>query len=275
MKFNARKKKMSQINNAMEIFRFLNKSNCRKCNEATCLAFAAAVFKGTKRIGACPDLDPEIIARYNGQMKNPKPPEAEADEAIAELKNKVRTVDLAQAARRLDGRYGNGKLTLKILGKDFGIDTMGNIFTDIHVHGWVALPVLTYILEGKGTQLSNNWVPLRELAGGKDWYRLFGQRCEKPLKKLADTHTDLFEIVVDLFSGHHVEQQFDSDISVVLHPLPRVPILISYWKPEDGLESDLHLFFDDTAEDQLNMDAIYTLGTGLTVMFEKIAQRHA
>jgi hypothetical protein len=104
---------------------------------------------------------------------------------------------------------------------------------------------------------------------------LFGQRCEKPLKKLADTHTDLFEIVVDLFSGHHVEQQFDSDISVVLHPLPRVPILISYWKPEDGLESDLHLFFDDTAEDQLNMDAIYTLGTGLTVMFEKIAQRHA
>jgi hypothetical protein len=259
----------------MEVFKHLNKSNCRKCNEATCLAFAAAVFKGTKRIGACPDLDPEIIARYNGQMKNPKPPEAEADEAIAELKNKVRTVDLAQAARRLDGRYGNGKLTLKILGKDFGIDTMGNIFTDIHVHGWVALPVLTYILEGKGTQLSNNWVPLRELAGGKDWYRLFGQRCEKPLKKLADTHTDLFEIVVDLFSGHHVEQQFDSDISVVLHPLPRVPILISYWKPEDGLESDLHLFFDDTAEDQLNMDAIYTLGTGLTVMFEKIAQRHA
>jgi hypothetical protein len=148
-------------------------------------------------------------------------------------------VDLAQAASRLDGRYRNGKLTLKILGKDFGVDTIGNFFTDIHVHGWVALPVLTYILEGKGTPLSGNWVSLRELAGGKDWYRLFGQRCEKPLKKLADTHTDLFEIMVHLFSGHHVKRHFDFDIAVVFHPLPKVPILISCWKPEDGLASDL------------------------------------
>lgn len=134
---------MNQINNAMEIFKFLNKSNCRKCNEATCLAFAAAVFKGTKRIGECPDLDPEIMARYNGRMKKPKTPEAQAGEAIAELKNQLRNVDLAQAARRLDGRYRNGKLTLKIPGKDFGVDTIGNFFTNIHVHGWVALPVLT------------------------------------------------------------------------------------------------------------------------------------
>jgi len=265
---------MNQINNAMEIFKCLNKSNCRKCNEATCLAFAAAVFKGTKRIGECPDLAPEIIALYNGQMKKPKTPEAEANDAISELKNQLRNVDLAQAARRLEGRYGNGKLTLKILGKDFGVDTMGNFFTDIHVHGWVALPVLSYILEGRGTPVSGNWIPLRELPGGKDWHRLFNQRCEKPLKKLADEHTDLFEIMVKLFSANQLDKRFDSDISVVLHPLPRVPILIRYWKPEDGLESELHLFFDDTAENNLNIEAIYTLGTGLVVMFEKIAQRH-
>jgi len=77
-----------------------------------------------------------------------------------------------------------------------------------------------------------------------------------------------------LFSGHQVGRQFDSDISVVLHPLPKVPILISYWKPDDGLESDLHLFFDESSEENLNIEAIYTLGTGLVVMFEKIAQRH-
>jgi ArsR family metal-binding transcriptional regulator len=32
----------------MEIYKLLNGSNCRECNEKTCLAFAVAVFKGKK-----------------------------------------------------------------------------------------------------------------------------------------------------------------------------------------------------------------------------------
>ncbi|MBT8374958.1 MAG: DUF3786 domain-containing protein, partial [Deltaproteobacteria bacterium] len=56
--------------------------------------------------------------------------------------------------------------------------------------------------------------------------------------------------------------------------LPNVPILICYWKPEDGLESDLHLFFDDTAESNLNIESIYSLGAGIALMFEKLSQRH-
>ena len=33
----------------MEIFKLLNGSNCRECNEKTCLAFAVAVFKEKNR----------------------------------------------------------------------------------------------------------------------------------------------------------------------------------------------------------------------------------
>jgi hypothetical protein len=60
----------------------------------------------------------------------------------------------------------------------------------------------------------------------------------------------------------------------VLHPLPKVPILICYWKPEDDLDSDLNLFFDSTAEENLNIESIYTLGAGLVIMLEKLALRH-
>ena len=105
-------------------------------------------------------------------------------------------------------------------------------------------------------------------------YRLFGQRCEKPLKEVADTYTDLFEDMIHIFNGKQVENHYESDISLVLHPLPKVPILICYWRPDDGLESDLNLFFDSTAEDNLNIESIYALATGLVVMFEKIALRH-
>ena len=37
---------MPELKTAMDVFKLLEKSNCRECNEATCLAFAGAVFQG-------------------------------------------------------------------------------------------------------------------------------------------------------------------------------------------------------------------------------------
>jgi hypothetical protein len=187
---------------------------------------------------------------------------------------RIKAIDLSAAADRLGGDYRNGKLTLKILGKPLSVDSNGHFFTDIHVHRWVAVPVLNYILCGEGRPVSGKWVPFRELDGGKSWYRLFGQRCEKPIKKVADTYTDLFDDMVHLFGGSQVESAYDSDIAVVLYALPKIPILICYWRPAEGLESELHLFFDATAESNLGIESLFTLGAGLALMFEKLAQRH-
>jgi hypothetical protein len=258
----------------MEVFKLLEKSNCRQCNEATCLAFAAAVFKGTRQLEECPRLDEGVLSRYGDRSAAKNPQEEEAAAALAQLQEGISAVDLAQAAGRLGGVCTNGKLTLKVLGKDVGLDQQGRFYTDLHVHVWLAVPVLQYVLVGEGRPVTGNWVPLRELSGGKDWYRLFGQRCEKPLKNVADTYTDLFEDLVHLFGGRQVGGHFNADISVVLHPLPKVPLLICYWRPEDGIASDLQLFFDATAEANLNIEALYTMGAGLTLMLEKIAQRH-
>jgi len=265
---------MAPFKNPMEIFKLLDKSNCKKCNKPTCLAFAAAVFQGQKRLDECPQLDRKIIERHDRAAVNQIPPEQMQYESIELLKRKIATIDLQRSARRLGALFSNEKLTIKCLGKDFSVDNSGNIFTEIHVHSWIAVPVLNYILAGAGTSASGPWVPFRELEGGKTWYRLFAQRCEKPLKKVADTYTDLFEDMIHLFNGRQVEKHYTSDISLVLHPLPKVPILICYWKPEDDLESDLNLFFDSKVEENLNIESIYTLATGLVIMFEKLALRH-
>jgi hypothetical protein len=265
---------MAKLNGPMDILKLLDKSNCRECNKPTCLAFAAAVYKGEKQLDECPRLEKEIIEQYGGKTAVRMPVEQQADEAVAQLKRKIATIDLASSAERLGLHFSGGKLTIKCLGKNFGVDANGNIITDIHVHSWITIPVLNYIMGGAGIPLSGKWVPFRELEGGKTWYRLFGQRCERPLKKVADTYTDLFEDMIRLFEGKQVENHYESDISLVLHPLPKVPILVCYWKPDDGLESELNIFFDSTAEQNLNIESIFTLGTGLVKMFEKIALRH-
>lgn len=260
--------------NAMEIYQYLDKSNCRDCGEKTCLAFAGSVFTGRRKITDCPKLDQEIVCRLSAESKEYRAPEENRYEYLEILKKKISNIDLEKTAKRIGARFKNGRLQLKVMGKDFSVDTMGRISTGIHVNAWVAIPFLNYILYGKGIPQTGNWISFRELQDGKERYPLFKKRCEEPIKRIADRYTDLFNDMVHLFNGKQVEKQFESDISVVLHPLPRVPVMICYWLPEDGLTSDLNLFFDETADRNLHIDAIYTLGAGLAQMFEKISLRH-
>jgi len=258
----------------MEIYQHLDKSNCRECGEKTCLAFAGSVYTGRRSLAECPKLTREILQRFSGDSAKDRTPEESRYEYLETLKKEIVNIDLAEAAKKIGADFKNNKLCLKIMGKDFSVDPKGNISTSIHVNAWVAVPFLNYVLYGKGISPSGNWISFRELKDGKEFYPLFRKRCEEPIKRIADVYTDLFDDLIHIFSGQQVEEQFESDISVVLYPLPKVPVMICYWLAEEGLASSLNLFFDDTADKNLHINSIYTLGAGLTQMFEKISLRH-
>jgi hypothetical protein len=265
---------MPQFNNVMEIFKLLDKSNCRKCNAPTCLAFAAAVFKGQKELSQCPLLGADILQQFKPGHPSDNEDTAEGRIALAALQRKVARVDLAAAAENLQGRFSDGKLTLKILGKDFSIDAQGNLSSDIHINPWVGVPVLTYVLSGAESPIRGEWLPFRELEGGKPRNGLFVQMCEKPMKRIADTHPEFFEDLIRLFNGKPVDRHYRSDISLVLHPLPKVPLLICYWKPEDAMASSLTLFFDKSVQEYMDIGSVYSLVAGIVRMFEKLFVRH-
>ncbi len=265
---------MPQMNNTIEILKVLDKSNCRKCNEATCLAFAVQVAQGHRQISECVSIGEDAIKRFGNEEKDQPSPDVASEEVLNRLKGALRTIDLAEAAKRLSATFKDDKLTVKICGKNFSVDSTGQFYSEIHTNSYLTLPVLNYILEGEGVAPTGQWLPFRELKGGLDWGRFFEHRCEKAMKRVVDTYPDFFADMLHIFAGKQLQRYFDSDISLVLNPLPKVPILICYWRPEDGLESDLHLFFDVTVENNLNIDSIYLLTVGLVTMFEKIALKH-
>jgi len=266
---------MAKFNNTMEIFKLLEKTNCRKCNKPTCLAFAAAVFQGQVSLSQCPFIDEETVKAYGDKNdKKESGPEQDYLKVMAQLKEKIKQTDLESRAGILGGKFSKGNLTIKILGKDFSVDTKGDISTDIHVNPWIAPPVLNYIIYSKGVPLTGAWVPFRELKTSKDWSRFFEYQCVKRFKKIADSNPSFFEDIIELFNGKPVENHYDADISLIINPLPLLPMLICYNNPEEGMASDLNLFFDITADKNLPTENIYRLGTGLANMLEKLAATH-
>jgi Domain of unknown function (DUF3786)/Putative Fe-S cluster len=267
---------MLKPKNAMEIFRYLEKSNCRECGEKTCLAFAGAVFQSRKEIGLCTRLDSRIVDLFPDTGDSTVVSEEMGEQMVGDLKNQVLGTDLTEAAKRTGGEFNGSKLTLKIMGKNFGVDSAGNFSSDIHVNPWVSGPFLEYVINSKGVEPAGQWVSFRELKLGKEFsYPFFQKRCELVMKNIADKHTDLFDDIVHIFNGRKVAKQFESDVSVVIRPLPKVPIMICYWAEEDGLGSTLNLFFDKSVDENLPKDSLFTLCVGLALMFEKISLRHA
>jgi hypothetical protein len=257
--------------NAMEVFSLLDRSNCRRCGEKTCMAFAGAVYRGMKPLSACPRIDAATCARYGATRS----PDEEGEEMVlSSLLNQIRGLDPVETAARTGGAVVGNRIVLKVLGKDFGIDADGNFVTDIHVNNWVVVPFLTYLLRCPAVQPSGTWIAYREIAGGRERYPLFQKRCEEVMKQVADTWPDLFDDIVHLFSGERLPVQFDADISVVLKPLPKVPVMICYWKPADGMASSLNVFFDAAVDRCLDAGAVFNLGTGMARMFEVLALRH-
>jgi hypothetical protein len=266
---------MTTLSTPLQIFTLLPKSNCGKCGVITCLAFSAAVIKEEKQLSECPFVDSKMLSEFEGKIHRQINLETIQKDTLSNLKDEIQKIDLASRAEIIGARVHNETLILKCLGRDFEVDANGNVASHCHTHPWFTIPLLHYILFSKGESASGRWVPFRELENGKTWNPLFERKCEQPLKLIADMHGDLFEDLIHIFSGMSSGGAFASDISVILFPLPKLPMMVCYWKPEDDMESKLHLFFDDTAEKNLLIESVYSVGAGIVRMLEKIMQKHS
>jgi CO dehydrogenase/acetyl-CoA synthase gamma subunit (corrinoid Fe-S protein) len=91
---------MTLFKSPLELYKLLPQTNCRKCGLPSCLAFAAAVIKGDKRLEACPHLTQKILDTNQGKMHSRGGLEQEENEAMAILEAQVANLDLAEAAQR-------------------------------------------------------------------------------------------------------------------------------------------------------------------------------
>jgi len=257
----------------LEIYKLLPQNNCKCCMLPSCLAFAAAVVGGQKRLSDCPDLSKESIEKLSATLQKRSTMEPQQAEFVDRLFKKIAKIDLAVVARERGASYANGVITISSLGKEFHVESGGQMKSSCHIIPWVQAPILSYICNDNHQQISGQWISFREIKGGIDWRGLFQSRCETPLKLLADSHPELFGDLIDLFLGQTVEG-FDADIALVLHPLPHIPICICYQAADGDLESDLNIFFDRCCAVNLHIKSLYTLCAGLVKMFEQIAVHH-
>jgi CO dehydrogenase/acetyl-CoA synthase gamma subunit (corrinoid Fe-S protein) len=85
---------MTEFKNALEIYKLLDKSNCKKCFLPSCLAFAGAVFTGQKQLNECPNLSRDTIDQLGGNALAVAPFDQVINDIMLHLQKDIQALDL-------------------------------------------------------------------------------------------------------------------------------------------------------------------------------------
>jgi hypothetical protein len=254
------------------IYKLLPRTNCRDCGRKSCMAFAHDLMKGEAAPGDCPRLLPEGRDEIASILARISPSEG-FHETIAALREEVAALDLALIAPGLGAEHREGKLHVPCLGRDFVVRADGHLESACHVNVWVELMLLNYCATGGRGVLSGRWVSYGELPNAAPTAPYFEKRCEEPLRGIADCHTEVFLDLMEIFGGRPAEG-FEADHAFILHPLPRVPFLLLYTRPEGEMPSHLRILLDASVTSFIPKEALTGIGRGIVEMFKKIVSHH-
>jgi len=115
------------------------------------------------------------------------------------------------------------------------------------------LSILAYLIGAKDIPLQNKLVKAETLATGEFFFR--GPH-EMPSDQLADAFGDNPEKLYRAAESFNAIKCDYGDTSVEILILPRLPVTVVIWGGDDEFEARASILFDQTAGDQLALDAL-------------------
>ena len=117
------------------------------------------------------------------------------------------------------------------------------------------LCILAYLISARQLPLAGRLVKAESLPGGEFFFR--GPH-ELPIKKLTNAFGENPDLLYRASASFNAERCDFGDASVELFVLPRIPLTFVIWAADEEFVPRASVLFDQTASDQLPLDALLT-----------------
>lgn len=180
---------------------------------------------------------------------------------------KLSELDPRDVCRRALCRYddANRCYTLSVWGQNFRIaphrltiESMRN--NKHHLDDYFHLFVIHYLLRAKVTDIANEWISEKDVAGGPTFFR-------GPHRIPTDLITDRFNNDIEAFKsrcnrfgGRSIQL---ADAACVFTIVPRIPVAVLYWCGDEDFAAETKILYDRTITAHLASDMIYALAVGI------------
>jgi hypothetical protein len=244
--------------NVLELFRRLPRTNCGLCAQKACMAFAVALAKGETTAAACPGL----TEAQRGEIVGGSGRGDWRESLIANLRAEVAALPFAEIAAGLGARLADGALVVRCLGRDYTVAPDGTIAGAGAPAPWLRILLLHYVRTRGDAEPAGRWVAFSELKSGLIKATSFARECVEPLREHFERDPAGAERALERI-GAAREAGTPAPVAWRVAALPRVPVLLLYWPPEEEFPSKLAVLFDATADRFLDVESLTFLIEGL------------
>ena len=160
----------------------------------------------------------------------------------------------------------------------FHIPTMGMNVTvswpDCHftpeLPGWHSLVILHYLDLADGTPLTGKEIPFGKMRSGMVRGGGIDRKCEVAIQKLKYLSEDSLTRICESLGGERIAS--NADAAWRLPFLPRFPVTVKIWLPDEEFPASGRLFPDASADHYLTIEDAVTVAE---ILLEKMTQENA
>jgi hypothetical protein len=188
-----------------------------------------------------------------------------AEEALEWAKHKTASMKMEDIATRIGGTFmGSGEdatiliscfnktlfITQDGIRDDSGREPSQNEQTFVYIH----------MAQGGDSSPTGKMKSLKEFPNTVSKIVTMRERVEIPLQKKFAADPDALSAACEKTGGIHVTNHYPScDLAYEFKAFPKVPVILLFWKADDGFEADAKLLFDETILQHLDIEAILFL----------------
>lgn len=122
--------------------------------------------------------------------------------------------------------------------------------------------VLYHLLTSDGTPETGHWISFSELPGGKFYAGAYQGYTGNEIYRHFKEDFHAVTQAASKIDGMLVSSPMDG--AVKFKPLPRVPLLLAYWRGDEDIPGNYRILFDASASHHLPTDVCAILGSMLT-----------
>ena len=116
--------------------------------------------------------------------------------------------------------------------------------------------ILRYVLTGGNAPLAGVWTPYRDLKDGAQFAAYIKAHIADKVAATFSGKAGLLGERLEALGGRSYDGDMRADVAMVVHPLPRVPVLCLFWDRDAEFEAGFRFLFDGSAPAYLDLEAL-------------------
>lgn len=248
---------------AVEIYKYLPKTNCGTCGTANCFGFAARLASRMASADDCPNLS----SAAREALRDDEARESRGtvyEQALRALRERIKVVDFGRAARLFGAEQtGSGALTIRFLNEHYGV-TKERIVdaSGAEPRPWVSILIYNHLCMPDPPPPSGEWVSFSAIPAAHAKDKAWHAHVEEVVARHFSGNTEGLKSACSALGGAPADVRGNHDAAFLFRFFPHYPVLLLFSDvvPEENFPAQCTVLLDRNAPRYLDIESMVVLG---------------